>query len=247
MPKTDLAPHIERDLPRPYTGGRGPDHHVPTGRDGGGGGDDSNEQPYGSRGPRDRMRTARVGVTVALISIFTLFAAIAAALVARLTGEDGAVALHIVVPQVLWVNTLVLACSSATMEVARRHAFREPAVTEEWLGLGTPARRATLPWLALTFLLGCAFLFGQFVAWEQLMGQGLYMKGSPASSFFYLLTGAHALHLCAGLVALGIALFAASRTRPMRKRQIIIDATSWYWHGMGILWLALFFLLYRFR
>ena len=67
-------------------------------------------------------------------------------------------------PPILYLNTAALALSSITMEWARRSIFREIDVLEEWLGLGQPALRRALPWIAATFLLGSLFLAGQGLA-----------------------------------------------------------------------------------
>src|SRR5208282_5364748 len=65
----------------------------------------------------------------------------------------------------------------------RRHIFREFDVLEEWLGLGRPALRRTLPWLGATLALGLMFLAGQIVAWRQLTAQGFAFNrwASPGS------------------------------------------------------------------
>ena len=133
------------------------------------------------------------------------------------------------------------------MEMARRQVFREPLVTEEWLGLGTPTRTASLPWLGVTFLLGIGFLVGQFLAWQQLHAQGIFLASNPSSSFFFLLTGTHALHLIGGVVALSWASLAGILARPLESRQIATDVSAWYWHAMGVLWIYIFVLFHFVR
>ena len=61
-------------------------------------------------------------------------------------------------------------------------------------------------------LLGLGFLVSQLIAWRQLAAQGIYLASNPHSSFFYLLTGAHAVHSLGGLLALdfSVAAFAAA-------------------------------------
>jgi cytochrome c oxidase subunit 3 len=131
------------------------------------------------------------------------------------------------------------------METARRHIFREFDVLEEWLGLGRPALRRTLPWLAATLFLGTLFLFGQFQAWRQLTAQGFGFDrwATPASYFFYVITGLHAAHLVFGVLALLLCLFGLSLLQRVDDRQIAVDATAWFWHAMGIAWLVLFAVL----
>ncbi len=67
--------------------------------------------------------------------------------------------------------------------------------------------------LAATLLLGLLFVGGQYLAWRDLAAQGLYLATNPNSSFFYLLTGVHALHVLGGIAALGYLLALAVRSR----------------------------------
>jgi cytochrome c oxidase subunit 3 len=146
-------------------------------------------------------------------------------------------------PPVLWINTAILLLSGWTMEMARRSVFRELDVMEEWLGLGRPTSRRALPWLVATLLLGGLFIAGQCIAWRQLYMEGVYFAANPNSHFFYLITGAHTLHLILGAAALLVALAALWSSQRMEIRQIIVDMAAWYWHVMGALWLFLFGLL----
>jgi cytochrome c oxidase subunit 3 len=147
------------------------------------------------------------------------------------------------VPPILWINTAILVLSGLTIEMARRSVFRELDVMEEWLGLGRPTTKRAFPWLMATLILGCLFIAGQLVAWRQLYGEGVFMASNPNSHFFYLLTGAHTLHLMLGVAALFIALIALRSSRRMEVRQVIVDTASWYWHVMSVLWIFLFGLL----
>ena len=148
----------------------------------------------------------------------------------------------VLLPPILYLNTAVLILSSLTMELARRNIFREIDVLEEWLGLGRPALQRTLPWVAATLALGGLFLAGQWTAWKQLTAQGFAFDrwSTPASYFFYLITGLHAAHLTIGLIALLVCLCATGFLRRIELRQIAIDSAAWYWHAMGVAWLLLF-------
>jgi cytochrome c oxidase subunit 3 len=147
----------------------------------------------------------------------------------------------VVLPPILFLNTAVLLLSTLSMEVARRSIFREIDVLEEWLGLGRPALRRTIPWLAGTLALGALFLAGQWVAWKQLTAQGFAFNrwSTPASYFFYLITGLHAAHLVAGVAALTVCLGALGWLKRVEFRQIAVDSTAWYWHALSLAWLLL--------
>jgi cytochrome c oxidase subunit 3 len=140
---------------------------------------------------------------------------------------------HLTLPPILYFNTVVLLASSVALEVGRRQirAF----MTVKAL-VANPAR-----WLYIALGLGLFFVAGQFAAWAQLRARGLYLATNPNSSFFYVLTVAHALHVSGGLGGL---------TRVIRKlnrstlRKSTLDATSHYWHFMDGLWVYLLWLLW---
>ena len=91
--------------------------------------------------------------------------------------------------------------------------------------------------LAATLVLGLAFVGGQYLAWRQLAAQGLYLATNPNSSFFYLLTGVHALHVLGGIVAL-VYLLAKLAARGSVRRNLV-NGVVVYWHFMAALWLYL--------
>ena len=101
--------------------------------------------------------------------------------------------------------------------------------------------RRTLPWVAATLVLGMLFLTGQAVAWKQLTAEGFAFDhwSTPASYFFYLVTGLHAAHLVLGVLALTVCLCALGWLRKVEFRQIAVDATAWYWHTLGAAWILL--------
>jgi cytochrome c oxidase subunit 3 len=144
-------------------------------------------------------------------------------------------------PPILFLNTAILLLSSLAMERARWQIFREFDVLEEWLGLGKPALRRTLPWIAIAFTLGALFIAGQAFAWRQLTAQGFVFDSSatPASYFFHLITRMHAAHVTIGLLALLFCLCGLAALKRVEFRQIAVDATAWFWHTMSAAWVIL--------
>ena len=239
------VPHeIERKSPG--TGGKPPVDRRPTG--GGGGGDDDWKSPR--RGPREALHRTRAAVFCVLACDMVFFVVLVVIFYARQasTRMDPETLRQIgywhpiLLPPILFLNTAALLLSSLTMERARTHIFREFDVLEEWLGLGRPALRRTLPWVAVTLVLGLLFLAGQITAWKQLTAQGFAFNrwATPASYFFYVITGLHAAHLVLGILALLFCLCALARLKRVESRQIAIDSTAWFWHAMGFAWLVLF-------
>lgn len=239
-----IPAEIERKAPG--TGGKPPVDRRPTGG-GGGGGDDDWRKPH--RGPRDLLHRARTAVFCVLAAVMVVFVVLVVLFYASQGGtrmdpqtmRQIATWHPVLLPSILFLNTAVLLLSSITMERARMHIFREIDVLEEWLGLGRPALRRTLPWIALTLLLGLLFLAGQVLAWKQLTARGFaFNHATPASYYFYLITGWHAAHVLAGVLSLAVCLFALSRLKRVESRQIAVDAAAWWWHAMGLAWLVLF-------
>jgi cytochrome c oxidase subunit III len=171
-------------------------------------------------------------IWVGIAAISMSFAAFTSALIVRQGASTDWQ--HLTLPSILYFSTFVLLVSSATLEVARRRvaAYMGGRITH----LDSPRR-----WLYLTLFLGLLFVAGQYMAWLQLRSQGLYLATNPNSSFFYLFTALHALHVLGGLGAL---LRVVHKLGQSTLRRSTLDATAYYWHFMGVLWLYLFLLLY---
>jgi len=71
----------------------------------------------------------------------------------------------------------------------------------------------------------------------------VYMASNPASSFFYIFTGAHGVHLLGGVGALLYVNFRRPETRGI-SLPTAAEITSYYWHFMDGLWVFLLALLY---
>jgi cytochrome c oxidase subunit 3 len=230
-------------------GGRGPTVNWPGGW-GGGGGRGGDDQPgYG-----ERLRRYRMGLLLALSSVVMLFVSFTTAYLVRKAGAvwDPArndytsnwVPLHLPL-RILLINSLLLGLSSLCLEVARRRAAEDAALAPI---AGIPGIRAdhnrALAWLWTTIVLGMGFLAGQGYAWRTLDRLNPNFAINASSSFFFILTGVHAVHLLIGIFAL----IYAGVTNLLRKspdtRRMVIDVVSWYWHFMGALWVYIFALLY---
>ena len=137
---------------------------------------------------------------------------------------------HCICRRIIWFNTVILLLSSAVIEIARRRlAFGE-------------VRQFRKIWTVATAL-GVLFLIGQLIAWRQLVLAGFYVASNQASSFFYILTGLHGLHLLGGICAL---LYVAFRKfeRAGVSQSVAAEVASHYWHFLDGLWIFLLALLY---
>jgi len=215
-----------------------------------GGGDDNRGPGSGDSMPNygDRLRRARLGLAVAMTPILMLFISFTAVYLVRrgFLSLDFASDNYIrgwAPVQLPWLillaNTLALIASSFTLDRARRAITRQAALAPiqsiPGVSLGEERR---FPWLALTTALGFLFLAGQLLAWRNLSSRGFHLQGGTSSSFVYILTAMHGLHLAGGLVALLFADVASWLDRlHIETRRIIVDITSWYWHAMTGIWI----------
>ncbi len=175
----------------------------------------------------------RIGAWVSVASIAMLFTALSSAYVVRAASAPDWQALS--VPRALWASGALLLISSVTMQHARSYLRR-------YLPGGY------VRYLVITGLLGLGFLTSQIVAWRELARQGIYLATNPHSSFFYLLTATHGLHLLGGLLFIALLILRAA----IRGGDRIVDAkglgfteaATIYWHFLDALWLYLFVLLF---
>ena len=199
-----------------------------------------------------RLRRARLGLGVGVLGIVMVFVSFTSAYIVRqglptLDPRTNTLVhdwFPLPLPALLFFNTALLLISSVTMALARRQVAR----------FTTPTRAASIPnvfagregtilWLALTAVLGVSFLKGQWTVWREMEASGFYVASSPSSSFVYLLTGTHGVHLLGGIFALLSAGATVLFRRPVESRVVVLDVTAWYWHFMTLLWVYILCLL----
>ena len=164
----------------------------------------------------------RVGLLTACISISAFFIALVIAYYWRkMTPPFWD---PVPVPKTLRLSTIIILMSSVTFETARQ-LFRRGRY------------RMASHFFLMTGSLGAAFLASQITAWRSLVMHGAFLAKNPHSSFFYLFTGLHAAHLIGGLVLLFVVVLGSS------KRRELVDVATQYWHFLGVLWLALYYVL----
>ena len=206
-----LAPPVTIDPPVTLRyGGSGP--VVP-----GIGGDDRPQPPSG---PTDRRYYT--GMLVGLGGILMFFTAFVSAYVVRQgLGTDWQ---PLRLPDLVWWNTVILLASSVCLEMARRRIHQPAALRVWWMGAAT---------------LGTVFLVGQLLVWQQLRANGVYLASNPSSSFFYVLTASHGIHLLGGVVAL---LVLSWKLWKGLLTSLHVGVVSLYWHFMDGLWILLLLL-----
>jgi cytochrome c oxidase subunit III len=177
-------------------------------------------------------RASLVGLLILLVSTGIVFLALVVAFSARrLLGNDW---IPMPKPPILWLNTGILIASSVALDLARRALKARQRVNfNRW-------------WTAATGL-GVLFLVGQAIAWSQLRAAGIYVATNPSSSFFYVLTAVHALHLIGGITALTWVDVQAIRLRLGPAKRTAIDVCAVFWHFLDALWIMLMAIFYLWK
>jgi cytochrome c oxidase subunit 3 len=171
--------------------------------------------------------STRLGLWLFLGTVTMLFVGFTSAYLVRRGSADWR---PLAVPAMLWWNTAAIAASSVTLEVARRRL-------RGWAPAGA------VPWVAATGVLGALFAVGQVLAWRALAARGFYLETNPHHAFFYVLTGAHLVHLAGGLVWFAVVL---SRVRRLAyvPGEDGLGLFATYWHFLAALWMYLLVLLF---
>lgn len=223
-----MAPVVETEEPKLGGGnGGGPRGFDPNQGRGGGWGDDGGQDQHYVPG------AGLLAMRFMLVSIAMLFVTVGVAYFER--SRSAVNWRHIQVPHLLWLSTALILASGWTLESARG-------------ALEKKKPRQYVRRLGITIGVGLAFLVSQLLALRELMGQGLYLRHNPHSSLFYVVTGAHGLHLAGGIAALGFLLVRASRRPVMsgsyyRQLRSRTGVSALYWHFLTFLWLGLFLFL----
>lgn len=166
-----------------------------------------------------------------IISIIMLFASQTSAyLVRRAEGNW----VEFTVPVIFYYSTAILVLSSIFLHMAYLAAKRDNFTSLKLF-------------ISAAFGFGLAFLVMQYYGWQDLQTQGVFLKGNPSGSFFYVLTGLHGFHLITGLFVLLFAFIAAFKTRINAKELNQIEVCNTYWHFLDLLWVYLFVFLLYFR
>lgn len=176
------------------------------------------------------MNPKKFALWLFIVSIVMIFAAMTSAYIVR-KGEGNW--LEVDMPAIMYVSTVVLLLSSASMQYAFYAAKKDNL---------QPMKSALL----VTTLLGCLFLVGQVIGWQKLNQQGVFFGGemaNPGGSFMYVLTGLHGFHLITGIIFLLVVLFSAFSYKVHSKNLTLIEMCTTYWHFLDFLWVYLFVFL----
>ena len=170
---------------------------------------------------------ATIGLRVFLGVVTVLFSLLVVAYFTRMTLADWR---SMPDPWLLWLNTALLVLSSVGMQWAR-------------VGVRRGQLGAARTGLLVGGVFAFAFLAGQLIVWQQLLDLGYFAATNPSNAFFYMITGAHGLHLAGGLVAWGRTSAKARRGSGVATVRLSVELCAVYWHFLLVIWLVLFGLL----
>lgn len=130
--------------------------------------------------------------------------------------------------------SILLIASSGTMQLGVNAARRDD-------------HRGLVRWLVVTIALGAAFLAGQAWEYADLSSEGFTISTSIHGTTFFTMTGFHALHVIGGLCAIALIAAAARREGYGSRRIGPVEAVSYYWHFVDVIWILLFSTIYLLR
>lgn len=166
-----------------------------------------------------------------IITIIMFFAAFTSAYLVRRAEGNWT---EFDIPQIFYYSTGVLILSSLFMHLGYKAARKDNF-------------NSLKLYISVTFVSGVIFLVMQYMGWNILQNEGVFLKGNPAESFYYILTGLHGFHLITGLVVLFFSFLEAFKMNIHSKNLIRIEVCATYWHFLDILWVYLLLFLIFFR
>lgn len=171
---------------------------------------------------------------LAIISMCMIFGGLTSAYVVR-KGDPGWIAFDF--PITFFISTAIIIASSLTMLWAYYSAKKDHFLN---IKIG----------MALTLLLGVAFVICQFQAWGELVEQGVFLTGkqsNPSGQFLYVISFAHLVHLAGGIVMLIYVYIKSFKQLYHSKNLLGLQLCSIYWHFLDLLWVYLFLFMYLTR
>ena len=143
-------------------------------------------------------------------------------------------------------NTTILVISSLWCQIGvHRAEHGQAARTGSLLQVGKWGMRE---WYVLTYIFGSIFVAGQVYEYAHLIQEGVTLSSDAYGSVFYLTTGFHGLHVTGGLIAFLLIIgrtFTTRRYSRMQEAGAVV--TSYYWHFVDVVWIALFAMIYILR
>jgi cytochrome c oxidase subunit III len=182
-----------------------------------------------------KERSAKLILLFAMASMTMMFAGITSAFVVSKSRADWLKDFQL--PTAFYWSTLVIIGCSVTFHLAK-------------LAIKKDQNSKTSMYLLLTLLLGCSFVGLQFLGFNQIIAEGYYFTGQASSittTFLYIVTLVHLLHLAGGIISLLIIIYNHFKQKYNSTQTIGIELGVMYWHFLDVLWVYLFLFLFFFK
>jgi cytochrome c oxidase subunit III len=177
-----------------------------------------------------RIHPKKFALWMAIVSMIMFFSAFTSAYIVRKSAGNW---LSFPLPYEFYYSTVVILLSSLTFYLSKK-AYLE----------GNNKLFKSLFFSG--FVLGLIFIYLQYLGWNSLHALDISISTNQSSSFFYLITYAHVLHVIGGLAALIVTMTGIILGRfdyPSDKRSLKLDLVYTYWHFVDILWVYLLLFL----
>ncbi len=173
------------------------------------------------------MHPQKFALWLFLVSVVMIFISLSSAYVVKQSVGDW---VYVDFPDLFKITSGIIILSSITMHYAYLSAKRN----------NVGKIRISL---IITGILAVLFVIGQLMAWDELVAGGFYFVDNPASSFIYVFTGLHIVHLFGAVVFLLLVLTDAFRYKVHSRSLLRIEMCATFWHFLGGLWLYLYLFL----
>lgn len=182
-----------------------------------------------------KSKSAKLILLFAMVSMTMMFAGLTSAFVVSKSRADWLKDFQLP-PAFYWSTAVIIACS-VTFHLAKKAIQKDnrSAVTSLLLG---------------TLALGILFIILQFQGFGQIIEQGYYFTGQGSSittTFLYVVTVTHLLHLAGGLISLLIIIYNHFKQKYNSTQTLGIELGAMYWHFLDLLWVYLFLFLFFFK
>ena len=171
----------------------------------------------------------------AMISMTMMFAGLTSAFVVSKSRTDWLKDFQL--PTAFFYSTIAIVGCSVTFHLAKKAIQKNN-------------QSRTTTFLLATLALGIMFVILQFVGFQQIVNNGYYFTGSGSSittTFLYVVTVVHLIHLAGGLISLLIIIYNHFKQKYNSSQTLGIELGAMYWHFLDILWVYLFLFLYFFK
>ena len=182
-----------------------------------------------------KSRSAKLILLFAMVSMTMMFAGLTSAFVVSKSRADWLKDFQL--PSAFYISTVAIIGCSVTFHLAKKAIQRDD-------------RSKTTAFLLTTLALGILFVILQFVGFGQIVSEGYYFTGQASSittTFLYIVTLMHLLHLAGGIISLLIIIYNHFKQKYNSTQTLGIELGAMYWHFLDILWVYLFLFLFFFK